>query len=181
VCHSDQGNTSSLFHQDNLANTLLAPLHRHRWHCHLYDTRLQEGSHLAVAERLIAAGTDVNASERYKGKTALQAAARGGHLAVVELLLKANANVNAPAARFAGRTAIQAAAEGSHLAVVNRLLEAKAEVNAESSRFVPTTALQAAEAGGHVAVVKRLKQSGAIQITKHPENAPPFGFPSITS
>lgn len=48
-----------------------------------------DGGHMAVVERLLKAGVDVNASGNGQGDTALSAAAACGHAAVVERLLKA--------------------------------------------------------------------------------------------
>lgn len=53
-----------------------------------------EGGHMAVVDRLLKAGVDVNASGNGQGDTALSAAAAGGHAAVVERLLKAGARAN---------------------------------------------------------------------------------------
>ncbi|KAF2142295.1 uncharacterized protein K452DRAFT_248913, partial [Aplosporella prunicola CBS 121167] len=54
------------------------------------------------------AGADVNASDEWGGRTALQAAATGGHLEVVETLVEAKANINA-AGELGGETALEAA------------------------------------------------------------------------
>jgi ankyrin repeat protein len=97
---------------------------------------------------------------KYKGRTALQAAAEGGHLEVVQRLLEAKADVNA-AGSDGGRTALQAAAGGGHLEVVQRLLEAKADVNAAAGTYFGRTALEAAAEGGHLQIVALLKSSGA--------------------
>ncbi|KAK4164976.1 ankyrin repeat-containing protein [Cladorrhinum sp. PSN259] len=116
--------------------------------------------HLAVVERLLIAGANVNADPAKYGRTALQAASEGGHLAVIERLLTAGANVNADPTKANGRTALQAASEGGHLAVVERLLTAGANVNADPAWY-GRTALQAASEGGHLAVVERLLIAGA--------------------
>ena len=117
------------------------------------------GHHEAV-ERLLAEKADVNATEEYGGRTALQAAAEGGYLAVVERLLQEKADVNA-AATYGGRTALQAAAGGGHLAVVERLLQEKANANAKIATSDGRTALQAAAEGGYLQVVERLLQEKA--------------------
>ncbi|KAK3373896.1 hypothetical protein B0T24DRAFT_529350, partial [Lasiosphaeria ovina] len=121
-----------------------------------------EGGHLAVVERLLVAGADVNAGPaRYSGRTALQAASEGGHLAVVERLLVAGADVNAGPASLDGRTALQAASKGGHLAVVERLLVAGADVNSGPTYYNGRTTLQAASEGGYLTVVERLLVAGA--------------------
>jgi ankyrin repeat protein len=120
--------------------------------------------YIDIVERLLQENADVNAAAAaYKGRTALQAAAKGGHLAVVERLLQENADVNAAAAgAWNGRTALQAAAEGGHLAVVERLLQENADVNAAAAAGDRgRTALQAAAEGGYLAVVERLLQENA--------------------
>jgi ankyrin repeat protein len=88
--------------------------------------------------RLLDANVDVNATEGsyslniepkadfdaitgrgYKGRTALQAAAKGGHLEVVQMLLDAGARVNAPAAKSGwGQTALQAVTKYNHFEIV---------------------------------------------------------------
>ena len=80
---------------------------------------------IKIINRLLEEKTEINT--RWKGKTALQAAAGVGHLTVVERLLLENANVNTAATGHSGRTALQAAAEGGHMAVVERLRAAGAE------------------------------------------------------
>ncbi|KAF4332948.1 ankyrin repeat [Fusarium beomiforme] len=121
------------------------------------------GGHVDVVNLLLAAGADVNAAatDKCKGRTALQAASEGGHLAVVERLLDAGADVNTAAGDDGGRTALQAASEGGHLAVVERLLAAGADVNAAAGDDGGRTALQAASEGGHLAVIGRLLAAGA--------------------
>jgi len=82
-----------------------------------------------MVERLLADKANVN-SCRFRGETALQAAAGGDHLHVVERLLAAGADVNALTFKYTGQTALQAAAGSGYLEVVERLLAAKANVNA---------------------------------------------------
>jgi len=115
------------------------------------------GGHLAVVDRLLHAGANVNEPPvpPDTGRTALQAAAEEGHLDVVRRLLLAGARVNMPPAYRSGCTALQAAAAGGHLTVVEHLLHAKADVNAPAVPF-GQRALQAAAEGGHLAVVDRL-------------------------
>ncbi|KAF8542006.1 ankyrin repeat-containing domain protein [Trichophaea hybrida] len=126
--------------------------------------------HLAVVERLLQAGADVNTEpSNSNGRTALWAAAKGGHHAVVDRLLQAGADVNAKPSYDDGRTALQAAAGGGHQAVVERLLQAGADVNAKPSYDDGRTALQAAAGGGHQAVVERLLQAGA-DVNAKPSN-----------
>ena len=121
-----------------------------------------KGGHLAVVERLLKAGADVNADPAvFNGRTALQAASEGGHLVVVERLLTAGANVDADPSRVNGLTALQAASKGGHLVVVERLLTAGANVNARPAVISGRTALQVASEGGYLVVVERLLTAGA--------------------
>ncbi|KAI0198650.1 hypothetical protein F4808DRAFT_472619 [Astrocystis sublimbata] len=84
--------------------------------------------HLAIVERLLAAGANVNAAAaRYDGRTALQAAAENGYLDIVEILLVAEADVNAAAAEVNGCTALRAALWGDNLEIVERLRQAGAK------------------------------------------------------
>ncbi len=100
--------------------------------------RAANGGHLAVVERLLAAGaTDFDG--------AMHCAANGGHLAVVERLLAAGAT------DFDG--AMHCAANGGHLAVVERLLAAGATDFDEAMMWTVTR--------GHLAVVERLLAAGA--------------------
>ncbi len=73
---------------------------------------------LAVAEALIAAGANVNASQQ-NGFTPLQGAAQNGQLPMLEALLAAGADVNAVS--DIGKTALALALEGGHEAVAARL------------------------------------------------------------
>jgi ankyrin repeat protein len=86
------------------------------------------GGHLAIVERLLVAGAEVNvAIVGDYGRTTLQAAAEGGHLEVIGRLLTTDAEVNAPAAEYR-KTALQAAESGGHLKIVERLVAAGAKV-----------------------------------------------------
>ncbi|KAK1750001.1 ankyrin repeat-containing domain protein, partial [Echria macrotheca] len=124
--------------------------------------RASKDGYLAIVERLLTAGADVNAVPGVEiGRTALQAASEDGRLAVVGRLLIAGADVNAGPAESHGRTALQAASGGGHLAVVERLLAAGADINASPAESYGLTALQAASEGGHITVVERLLTAGA--------------------
>jgi ankyrin repeat protein len=115
---------------------------------------------IAIVERLLQAGAEVNAPASERGHTAIQVAARCGNLTIVERLLQAGADVNAPAAPTKGHTAIQAAAIFGNLATVERLLQAGADFNAPATTW-GNTALQGVAISENLTIVERLLEAGA--------------------
>lgn len=112
---------------------------------------------VAAVERLIRAGANVNAANRY-GVTPLSLACANGHAAIVALLLKAGADANN--ALPEGETALMTAANTGSVAALKALLAHGAKVNAvESSKG--QTALMWAIHNGHAAAAETLIDAGA--------------------
>jgi ankyrin repeat protein len=105
---------------------------------------------------LLAAGADVDASNR-RGWAPLYAAAVAGQHEVVQLLLAAGANVNAAAK--SGVTPVHAAAAAGHTQVVQLLLAAGADAYAAAKSGM--TPLYAAAKAGHTTVVQLLLEARA--------------------
>lgn len=142
-------------------NTLLEDPYVNRTVKQLLRISVKEG-YPAFVERLIAAGTDINAPAAVKyGRTALQAAAGYGHIEIVERLLAAGADINAPAAEFGGQTALQAACTGGYFEIVKTLLAAGADINAPAAEYDGLTALQAAEKFRYHEIMSYLRRAGA--------------------
>lgn len=106
---------------------------------------------LDAADKLIRAGTNVNAANDL-GATALWAASQNGSSAMVRKLLAAGANPNL--ALLAGETPLMVAARSGYPDVVDQLAAKDANVNARGARG--QTALMWAVAQKHPAVVKVL-------------------------
>lgn len=111
---------------------------------------------IAAAQRLVAAGANVDARIRGDG-TALIVAARHGQLPMVEQLLQLGADVEKPS-RGDGNPLIAAAA-GGHDDIIQRLLAAGADVDAVVAG--DETPLINAAKQGHLEIVKRLVAHGA--------------------
>jgi ankyrin repeat protein len=103
-----------------------------------------------AAERLLAAGADVNAVSRNAlGNTPLHAAVAGGHVDLALLLIESGAGVNT--SDTGGHTPFHIAAEGGHVAVVKALLARGADAHAVDVE--DRTPLSRAVARGHVEIV----------------------------
>jgi ankyrin repeat protein len=74
----------------------------------------------AIAELLVAKGSDVDAQSTKNHLTPLYWAAKGGHLAIVELLISKGANVNSRTKR--GKTPLKVAIIKGHRIVAELLL-----------------------------------------------------------
>lgn len=109
-----------------------------------------------LAKRLVAAGANVKAENRY-GVTALSLACTNGNAAMVELLLAAGVDPNT--ALRGGETALMTAARTGKVAPVKALLAHGAVVDAKDKQG--QTALMWAAADGNVAVVEQLIAAGA--------------------
>jgi ankyrin repeat protein len=107
--------------------------------------------------RLIAAGADVKAANRY-GVTPLWLACLNGSAAAIELLLKAGADANTVLP--GGETVLMTAARTGKVDAVNVLLRNGANVNAREA-WRGQTALMWAAAEGHAAVIEALVELGA--------------------
>jgi ankyrin repeat protein len=107
--------------------------------------------------RLIGAGADVKAANRY-GVTPLWLACLNGSAAAIELLLKAGADANTVLP--GGETVLMTAARTGRVDAVNVLLRHGANVNAKEA-WRGQTALMWAAAEGHGAVVEALVELGA--------------------
>ncbi len=112
---------------------------------------------LAAVDRLLRAGADPRAANRY-GVTPLSAACTNGNAAMVDLLLAAGADVNAPLP--GGETPLMTAARTGNAAIVKALLVHGADVNARESRGGQSAVMWAA-AEGHVQVLETLIEAGA--------------------
>ena len=123
-------------------------------------TPLHEAAHaddIQTMTRLIAAGADVKAANRY-GVTPLWLACLNGSAAAIELVLKAGADANAVLP--GGETVLMTAARTGKLDAVNVLLRHGANVNAKEG-WRGQTALMWAAAEGHAAVIEALVARGA--------------------
>jgi ankyrin repeat protein len=110
-----------------------------------------------LIDRLIRAGANAKAANRY-GVTPLYLAALNGNADVVLKLLKAGAGANDAVTE--GETALMTAARSGHVAAVNVLLEGGAPVDAREN-WRGQTALMWAAAEGHPDVIKALVTHGA--------------------
>ncbi|VUC33634.1 unnamed protein product [Clonostachys rosea] len=110
--------------------------------------------HLAIVERLLAAGADVHSGNWHRSP--IQSAVDNGHLGIVEELLAAGADVNRT--DVYGKSPLFVAASNGHLAVVERLLAAGADINRMDS--YGRSPLFVAINYGHLAVVERLLAAG---------------------
>jgi ankyrin repeat protein len=89
------------------------------------------GGHAHIAQRLLAAGADVNADgSYYNGYTALYAAAEGGYVKIVEKLLAAGADIHITSGNKHW-TALQVAVFRGHKEVVERLKGVESEAAME--------------------------------------------------
>lgn len=98
--------------------------------------------------RLLAAGQDVDAKDRY-GQTALMLAATHGHDGVVRILLAHDAETNVTA-KF-GLSALMLAVINRHADIARRLVDAGSDISLEGSGapgFAGKTALELAQQAG---------------------------------
>lgn len=110
-----------------------------------------------LAEKLLAGGADVNASNEH-GSFPLIDSARDGHFLIVEMLLFAGADINV-ASKNGNETALMAAAFKGHRKVVQILIQGGADLNAQN--ILGRTALRLAGLGDQPEIVKQLREAGA--------------------
>lgn len=122
------------------------PLH---WACRKDD--------IALIERLLKAGADVNARRHGTNMTPIWLAAREGHEEVVQYLLDQGAEVDVQDENFG--SSLHAAAEDGSTSVVRQLLDHSANVNLTGG--LHRRPLNAAAYYGHIEVVQLLLQKGA--------------------
>jgi uncharacterized protein len=111
---------------------------------------------LEIARRLVAAGADAKATNRY-GVMPLSLACTNGNAAIVELLLEAGADPNSTLS--GGETVLMTAARTGRVEAVRPLLARGADINAREDK--QQTAMMWAAAEGHADVVECLIQAGA--------------------
>jgi ankyrin repeat protein len=125
-----------------------------------------------AVDRIIRAGADVNATNRY-GHMPLALAALNGHAIITERLLQAGANPNAPLP--GGETLLMTAARTGNPDVVKALLARGADVNATEPTTGQTPLMWAA-AESHSASVKALLAAGADVRARSKGNRTAFFF-----
>jgi uncharacterized protein len=112
--------------------------------------------------RLLAAGVDINARDRY-GQTALMIAAHKGKSGVVRFLLKYGAGLDYTAKY--GLSALMLAVIGGHADIVRALVEAGADLTIRGTGapgFAGKTALELATAQGHFDMAALLRGSSPL-------------------
>src|SRR5687768_13173429 len=119
--------------------------------------RAVERDDVAEVARLIRAGADIKATNRY-GVAPISLACARGNAAIVDILLQAGADANT--ALPEGETCLMSAASTGNLPTVRALLVRGAGVNAVES-WKGQTALMWAAAEGHADVVAALIEAGA--------------------
>lgn len=112
---------------------------------------------LVDVERLVAAGTTVDAVDA-ESRTPMMFAAFNGHRQVVSFLLTQGAKVDSK--DLSGRTGLMYASSGPYFETVEVLLDAGAEVNTQGS-LEGFTALMTASAEGQIEIVRLLLERGA--------------------
>jgi uncharacterized protein len=115
--------------------------------------------HIEELQRLLAAGSDIDARDRH-GQTALMRAARHGHCQMVEWLIERGAARN-HTAKY-GLSALMLAVIIGHIDVVRKLTDAGADLNLKGTGapgFASRTALDLAVARGDLEIVEILTAS----------------------
>ena len=134
-------------------------------------TAAEDGNLEAVKQHL-AAGTDVNAWDKY-GSTPLLLAALYGHKEIVKLLIAKGADVNAKAGN--GWTPLHKAALKGHKEIAELLLASGADVNAKD-KTRGGTPLHYAAIRGHKEIAELLITKGADVNAKDDDGEPPLDW-----
>jgi uncharacterized protein len=121
-----------------------------------------EHSDSAMAELLLKAKANVNATTRDAGYTPLHLASRRASAAVVRALLKAGADAKAVSA--SGGTVLHLAAQGGNGDVVDALIEKGADPNVREPEYGQTPLVFAAEAGRAAAVTELIKHGADVKM-----------------
>jgi ankyrin repeat protein len=100
---------------------------KHRYKTTSVLPAITDWGYYPLIQEMIAAGADINATERVGGKTSLSIAVENKNSAIIELLLNAGANINAPLAAIYGNTALEAACRNNDLDMVRTFLDLGAE------------------------------------------------------
>ena len=116
-----------------------------------------EDGNIEAVKQHIAAGTDVNAKDKY-GESPLLFAATFGHKEIAELLIAEGADVNTKIDKT-GMTPLHYAAFKGHREIAELLIANGADVNAKRGDF--TTPLHFSTGGGHKEVAELLIAEGA--------------------
>ena len=114
---------------------------------------------LSEVERLLEAGSDVNAQNKY-GNTGLRSAAHWGWAEIVELLIAKGADVNLHP--VGGYTALCLAADNGHAEIVEMLIDAGADLDIRESYNGYAALIKAAEKG-YTEIVELLVAAGAVE------------------
>ncbi len=137
------------------------------WTALMHATRRRRDP-LVVVQRLVAAGTPIDARNA-AGGTALSNAAFQGHVPTVQFLILSGADVNAQ--DRAKWTPLLCSSMNGHAQVAKLLIEAGANVNETDQ--LGRTALQLARDKGATAVVQLLVARGSAEVKQiHPESIP---------
>jgi len=134
-----------------------------------------EADDLEIVQRLLRAGANAEAANRY-GVTPLALAATNGSAGVAEALLKAGADANASLPE--GQTVLMTAARTGNADAIGVLLRSGAAVNAKEN-WLGETALMWAAVENHPAAVRRLVAGGAdINARSALQTYPPMNYPA---
>jgi ankyrin repeat protein len=125
-------------------------------------TYAAEDGKMPLVRLLIAAGANVDYTERSNGKTPLMMASAAGHLPIVDALLSAGATLNKTSI-WDKMTCLMRACAAGHYTVAKRLIELGSNVNAAQagSGQDGITALMHAAQAGNLQITQLLINSGA--------------------
>ncbi|PKS11382.1 hypothetical protein jhhlp_003145 [Lomentospora prolificans] len=134
------------------------------------------GGHVAVLQRLLEAGAQVDAKDN-DGSTPLHLASRNGYDTIVQQLLKAGAQVDAKR-KFGGSTPLHLASRHGHDTIVQQLLKAGAQVDVKDNDD-GSTPLHWASQHGHNTIVQQLLKAGAqVDVKDNDDGSTPLHWAS---